>query len=546
MFLLAGTIACDLREQDEPRELITTRPDAEVPTRPEEMPPSARPDAGALDRTTCLDRLPAAWPELSPERIDETSLGDENGEQDSARFSCTLTQKDVLQHHESILGLGDAYADLKPGIILQGDAFRHGLLSTVPLPRAEATLSTDLPITNPTRTIATPNSATLQAAVSDIQREADQHFVSGEVGPAMLESSVELVSSYEESLLALGASAEFSAGLYSAGFETEFTDQRSRFTMTVAAKLIQPLYTISFADDVHATPRSFFSSQLTNDDFEAQCSLGTLTPENPPVFVKSVTYGRVVVFLFSTEEKMSTQDFKLLVQGSILNFEGSAEVRARYQELAARSSIRVFALGGSQDLALEAIRTGDYATFFAPLLPSTAKPLSYSVRYLGGARSAATIASALQYVSVDCRYDDCLGSTLLDTWDVTVHQSNGGNHSPVATGIDLQPNDRLTIAAGGSIWPGFIFGPCNGPEGSGGADSNYPAPAAPGFSLIGRVAASGWMYIGRHYNNPAVPWTGTLELGTNDNDPISGNDCDGSGFTARIERERPTCTWTPR
>ncbi|MBK6689470.1 MAG: thiol-activated cytolysin family protein [Deltaproteobacteria bacterium] len=505
---------------------------------------TSSPDAGHV--TSCLEALPLDWPEPESPYDRSEELGVEDGQEGATRFSCVRTKHDVLRDHDSILGLGDAYADLRPGIVLQGEAFRRGVINPMPLRRAPATLAIDLGIDNPVRRVEAPSSASLQQAVSELQRRADAALGNLPVLPARFSYTNEVVSSYEEAVLALGASFSFSGGLGSAGFDSEFSTSRSRLATTVVVKLFQPMYTISFADDEIARDVDFFAADLSASDLDAQCMAGSIGPNNPPVFVKSVTYGRIVVFSFTTTEVINAQELKLLIQGSFLGFRGEADAQSRYQSIASQASIKVLAMGGSQDDAMEAIRTGDYNLFFTPAPATTAVPLSYRVNYLRGTRPTARIASTLSYVSESCSFEDCVDVTTANDWDLVVHQGNGGNHAPLNTGIDIQPNDGLTLTANGSIWAGVAFTGCNGPSGwDSYADGNFPLPGAHVFSLIGRVGSSGWQEIGNGRSFPNTSWMGTLELATNDNDPISGDDC-GTGFHVRVSRTRTTCEWQAR
>jgi hypothetical protein len=504
---------------------------------------------------SCLDDLPETWEDPPAAYDRSTALPPESGAEGRARFNCARVQRDVLRHHEDILGLGAAYADMKPGMILQGDPFKRGVITAVPLPRSGATLSIDVPGVTLTRSVAVASSASLAQAIGELQREAAMRFGEFDIRRAELTFDARVVSSFEEAMTSIEANASFSAGLFSGGFSSDFGTSRSRLATTVVAKLTQRMFTINFADDELATERDFFAPQLTAHDFEQQCIRGVVTPTNPPVYVKSVEYGRIVVFQMTTEEAISERDLEVLVRGSFGGFSGDAAGRDRFRSVASRSSIKVLVMGGTQDDALAAIRDGDMRQFFMPAPPTTAVPLKYRVNYLRGARPTAKIGSALSYVEETCSFEDCIDVESTASWDFTVRQGNAGGQAPVATAVDILPGDDVTITAGGNIWAGVFAAPCNGPSGwtDEMAGGTFPLPGAAPFSLIGRIGPSGWMYVGPTGGAPwraeNVAWAASLELATNDDNPSSGDDCPplgNTGFTARVFRSRVTCEWRPR
>jgi hypothetical protein len=122
----------------------------------------------------------------------------------------------------------------------------------------------------------------------------------------------------------------------------------------------------------------------------------------------------------------------------------------------------------------------------------------------------------------------------------TIIGPNGIPGVDVDTGIDIEPGDLITFNASGSIWAGFCAHGDEGPNGFGGPDPKYPLPSAAGFSLIGRVGAGSYFFIGDGTQNGAqvaFPFStgGRLFLRTNDDTP--GN---GSGFfsvSIKVDRQ---------
>ena len=351
---------------------------------------------------------------MPPEHHDETTSTEVRREGDVLTHVCQTTVHDVQQNYDEILALGAAYSDLKPGVVLQGNSVRDGSMVPVPLPRSSIQISVDLAVENPTRTIDNPTSANIQQAIAQLQREADGELGNLPTVPAQVQFTMSTAQSFAEAALSLEVHASYRGALVSAGLDTSFDAYRSMEQHTVVAKLIQPMYTISISDDQLSTARAFFADALTPEDFEQQQRIGTLGPDNLPTYVKSVTYGRIVIFTMTSTETESSDELAAAVRGSYMGFSGSAEVEARQREILSNSRVEILALGGSADVATEAIRSGNYSDFFGPAPATTAVPLTYRINSLVGMRERAVIGDATTYTTSDCAATDACAERTLD------------------------------------------------------------------------------------------------------------------------------------
>jgi hypothetical protein len=123
--------------------------------------------------------------------------------------------------------------------------------------------------------------------------------------------------------------------------------------------------------------------------------------------------------------------------------------------------------------------------------------------------------------------------------DFRVRQRNAALDEPLSTQIQLKVGDRLRIQGSGKIWPGLALQGCCGPTGTSGthSGSEWPLQGGPDFALVAFVNGV-WKYVGQDTSfDITVP--GPLQLGTNDNDPGTGDDCTTAspgdqGFTAHV------------
>lgn len=85
--------------------------------------------------------------------------------------------------------------------------------------------------------------------------------------------------------MSAGISPSYNAVFASGSVSSAFSQNSSVKQQTVIVKLMQPMYTISFADDELDEPGSFFAETVTRGDFDRQRDLGTMGPGNLPYYV---------------------------------------------------------------------------------------------------------------------------------------------------------------------------------------------------------------------------------------------------------------------
>jgi hypothetical protein len=367
---------------------------------PPPPPPTAMPDPVALD--TFVSGL--AWEEPAPPSETEMPNGEPylasalDHEGTEKFFDCQDVDYDVTANYDKVLWLAGAQTAVKPGIILQGKAFAEGNLQAVPLRRSPITLSIDLGVTNATRIVEEPSTATIQQAISELQAEADELPDL----PSTLSFTSEEVYTDKQLSYSLGVHASYDGLIASGGFDSTFSMQNGLTSHTISARLIQPMYTISFADDQLARPSDFFAADILPEEWQAQRDLGTIDDDNAPVFISSVTYGRMVMFTIESQEGETAQQLEVAVRASTATFSGSAELDAASAETLRTSRRNVLAVGGSNNNAGEALATGDLSKFFIKANATSAVPISFVVRTMTGTRKIALLGDTTMYTASRC------------------------------------------------------------------------------------------------------------------------------------------------
>jgi hypothetical protein len=345
------------------------------------------------------------WDIPSDAELPPVDLGDEEDFEANQYYRCAAVEYDLKRNFDDIIAVGANATALKPGMIVQGSGVKDGSLSTIGLKRSPLSLSINLALEDPSRTVDNPNSSTIQDAIASLQRDADDRLGNLDVIPAQINFRAESAYSVQQALISAGLSVRYSGIIASGSVGGSLSQSTSVKKRSVVVKLMQPMYTISFADDEKAEPADFFAPDLMEADFERQRQQGTMGPGNLPCYVQSVTYGRMVVYSMTTTEATSDEEYKLAVQASYGVWSGSGNIDTRQRELVQNSTIEVQVFGGTQGAGLDAIkqalRNGDFSAFLQAAPATTAVPLSYRINDLKN-RQAAVIGDATKFTVRQC------------------------------------------------------------------------------------------------------------------------------------------------
>jgi hypothetical protein len=162
------------------------------------------------------------------------------------------------------------------------------------------------------------------------------------------------------------------------------------------------MYTVA-VEPPGSGPETFFSQDFDRDDMERLVDLGVLGPDNLPIYVSSVVYGRMMTFALTSTA--SESELKAAISASYKTFAGgvSGSVSTRQQKILSESSVVVTTLGGDSEAALRAVRTGDWSEYFTEEANlSTAVPLSYTFKNLSDS-SIAAVSETTEYTVKTCK-----------------------------------------------------------------------------------------------------------------------------------------------
>lgn len=290
------------------------------------------------------------------------------------------TRKTMTRVFDALAALSPNAETLFPGDVVKAGKVSGGELSAVSAPLAGSTLTlSGLQFAKNgaeyTRRIRETTAAAVQEAVTSLLDQGDAATTAG-----LLYS---YFRSYSAEQLAVGLGAGYSSIGFSADLRAKF-DQLTTNSVFVV-KLVQPYYTVSVAPKDR--PSLFFKSGTGVDQLKP--SMG---PGNPPAYVSSVKYGRMLLFV--VRSTASAESLELAIRASFGGFvaSGQVSVDVATRRVLNTADMSLMVLGGPAGPTVSAIaKPGKELTdSLGDLLlagmeysrQSPGAPIAYTLRYV--------------------------------------------------------------------------------------------------------------------------------------------------------------------
>ncbi|MFI5127509.1 MAG: thiol-activated cytolysin family protein, partial [Candidatus Acidiferrales bacterium] len=237
---------------------------------------------------------------------------------------------------DGLLALGPNEESLWPGAIVKGDKLRDAVVEPINIRRAPIKLS----ISNVSSFKSDTSFHTLvqepsRANVYDLTQVL-LHRDIVDVSPARVSYGQEVFSEVDEAMLKVGISGSFLGSGITANLETSSYKKNNN----IVANLVQSYYSVHC--EYPGSAGAFFSEDLSVD--ESSAMLGSTTV---PLYVSSVTYGRMLLFFYSSTDSIDSLKTAVNAHASFLVGSASAEFSEEAKKTLSRSEIRVLAIGGS-------------------------------------------------------------------------------------------------------------------------------------------------------------------------------------------------------
>lgn len=321
-------------------------------------------------------------------------------------YICTTETYTLANTPEKLVMFSGAPRDvLWPGALIQGrthsdtrvDPQGNPVASLVGLSipeRAPIQISiNDLPTGNNERTVEVVTQPNVDAARGEMIGDAAAREL---FTPASDDFEVETYSSEREFALRTGLSGRYLRFRANASGSVDRTASET----TIAVRYIQRLYEVTVAQP--PGPDAFFTDDFTRERLQEEIGRGTMGPDNQPLYVASVVYGRMMMFTLTAEA--TAEELTRIVNLSYSGVVGGVEasLSARESEIVSRSKVSITTYGGGRTGSQDMIRSGDWREYFTQdVRLEEALPLSYKFRTLDG--EEAGVQEATTYEAQNCQ-----------------------------------------------------------------------------------------------------------------------------------------------
>lgn len=357
----------------------------------------------------------------------------------SDKVTCHFETREAgsIQEISDKLNFNPSNPYIYPGSVIQGKSLLSGAFAPVTIPKGSGGITVtgiNLGQAEMHREVSILDQSHVQAAMNEILANP----VAGQ--PANIAPKFYTASSKEELLLQLGLDLRYSG----VSLNGDFMQQRKHTNTIVVAKYIQIFYAVNVDPPTYSY--SFFKDGINFENINSQISLG-----NPPLYVNSVGYGRVL--MLSAESEYDESTIKATLNAG---YEGSGATVKVHGDLTAsdvmeKTKISYIIYGGSS----EQVKVIDpsknaYQTFLSVITDqkfahysadNPGLPVQYSVSYLKD-RTPVAIAYAGTFRQQVC--------TNLPLHGVVFNFTHNHPHGAVVVKVDAEP---ILFLPGGSNYP---------------------------------------------------------------------------------------------
>jgi len=145
------------------------------------------------------------------------------------------------------------------------------------------------------------------------------------------------------------------------------------------------MFTVRVADDLLPTPADFFTSDVSLSDIQGLEGKGEMGTDNIPLYIESVTYGRIMLFTMKSTNVSSAAELSAALDASMQDYlSAGGSISDKQEEILANSTTTIFSAGGTKEAANAAIANLNWSEFFKAAPATTAVPISFVAKTLSG------------------------------------------------------------------------------------------------------------------------------------------------------------------
>ncbi len=356
-------------------------------------------------------------------------------------IDCVVKHYEWAPGYEEPLLLDPASDVIYPGAFLRAESITEGAYTPLPANRAPLKLSVSLENINGNVSglVNEPSN------ISEVRQTIKDLLSQGITGTtsANVVFKVERIYEREQFKLAIGANFGGFWGKVNSSFSWNSVEEKSRFLV----KFQQIYYTIDI--DIPNKPSLFF------EEIPSWIHTNTYSP----VYVSSVKYGRVALFMIESSKSAADLESALNASFNGIVNNGGVNVSSEYKKIVNESKMSALIMGGSGAEAVGSI--GGFEPLKNYILTggnyskdSPSAPLSYTLRFLKD-NSIAKIVLNSKYNVRECNpvaSDEYVWKAPPTDYKVLCPERTLGDNSFGHNGIDIEGEVELQIKYTNEVW----------------------------------------------------------------------------------------------
>lgn len=287
-----------------------------------------------------------------------TGKNNYNSSENSSRYQgmvnqCITQYYNIRSNFEDVVMFDPGNGVIYPGALVIGNSdMLGGAPQPLQVPRAAASLRVDLPGIGEDGNITIDNpgqNTNVQAGID----KALEHW-NANVQPQGYEIDADTyfekteAHSSEQMSLDLGISGEWASG---SSFESSFSYNKTTEKRVAALLYRQIFYEVTM--DTPEKPSAVFGSNAELETIEA-----AMNSDNPPAYVHSVQYGRIIMIRMETTDTETDVSLEAALSYATGAGDYDGTLSASYKKVISKSTFNVVTIGGNAEVATSVI-TGD-------------------------------------------------------------------------------------------------------------------------------------------------------------------------------------------
>ena len=351
-----------------------------------------------LLNTQNINDLPSKRTESITEQPVEISKGKVN--------KCTKKDYNLQSNFSEIAILRPTNGVIYPGALVYGNGnMLDGLPDPISIRRGPMKLSVDLPGIGEkgAMLIESPSNSSVQIALDNaLEYWNDQVYDGGYTIASQSSSVSSTYFSSEQMSMDLGMNIKWAGS----SVQSQLNIESSHVKQVATRVFKQVFYTVTM-DDILA-PSAVFGEQVKLIDVQ-----NTIDEKNPAAYVKSVSYGRIIMIKIENENAELSADLE-----AVLNYASSeGDIDTEYDKILRTSTVTVVTLGGNAEATsqlhnitkdengngyLRNVIEGENAVYNRN---NPGLPIAYTIRYLKD-NTLAKMGYTTDYAYTECSSQD--------------------------------------------------------------------------------------------------------------------------------------------